>query len=199
MDPQLRRLLLPPNKIQVQTMMPKPIAALYVSPRSIYKKMPGVDAWDEARDATKWPGGTPAILHPPCGQWGRLRQQSRACPTQKALALVAVEQVRKWGGVLEHPTGSSLWKEAGLPLPNFTDSQGGFTIQVDQLHWGHAAIKSTWLYIVGTARRDIPPPALSLQPPQKTVPDLSKTARAATPSGFAEWLAAIARTCFVPR
>lgn len=36
-------------------------------------------------------------------------------PDEKALALWAVEQVRKFGGVLEHPKRSTLWPAAGLP------------------------------------------------------------------------------------
>jgi hypothetical protein len=33
-----------------------PVAALFVRADSIYKTLPGVDAWDEARDARQWPG-----------------------------------------------------------------------------------------------------------------------------------------------
>jgi hypothetical protein len=34
-----------------------PVAALFVRADSIYKTLPGVDAWDEARDARQWPAG----------------------------------------------------------------------------------------------------------------------------------------------
>jgi len=173
----------------------KTIAALYISPRSIYKTMSDVDPWDPERDATKWPGGTPAVLHPPCGQWARLRAQAHHNPEEKALGLIAVEQVKQWGGVLEHPNASTLWKTAGLPPPNSYDDQGGFTIQVDQLHWGHKARKSTWLYIFGTERKNIPSPPILLSYPETTIGQMSRTGRAATPPEFARWLVDIAKTC----
>ena len=37
------------------------VAALFCHPKSIYKTLPGVDAWDRQRDALKWPGGEPII------------------------------------------------------------------------------------------------------------------------------------------
>jgi hypothetical protein len=37
------------------------VAALFVLADSVYKTLPGVDAWDEARDARRWPGGGPVV------------------------------------------------------------------------------------------------------------------------------------------
>lgn len=91
-----------------------PVAALFVRADSIYKTMPGVDAWDIERDARKWPGGCPVVAHPPCRAWGRLRQFAKPRPDEKDLAPWAVEKVRRWGGVLEHPANSSLWIACGL-------------------------------------------------------------------------------------
>lgn len=51
------------------------VAALFVRADSVYKTMPGVDAWDEARDARGWPGGCAVVAHPPCRLWGKLRPQ----------------------------------------------------------------------------------------------------------------------------
>ena len=33
----------------------RPIAALYVEPRGVYQGLPGVECWDEARDARLYP------------------------------------------------------------------------------------------------------------------------------------------------
>lgn len=57
------------------------------------------------------------------------------------------------GGVLEHPAWSRLWHLFALPWPDaLPDAFGGFTVQVDQVNWGHVARKRTWLYIVGVPR-----------------------------------------------
>lgn len=102
------------------------VAALFVRADSIYKDMPGVDAWDAERDARTWPGGCPVVAHPPCRAWGRLRQFAKPRADEKELALFALQQIRKFGGVLEHPAESSLWNEAFLPKPGeFPDERGG--------------------------------------------------------------------------
>lgn len=104
----------------------RPIAALYVDPRGPYPSIPGVDAWDEARDARGFTGPGPVIVHPPCGPWGLLAE---FCYLQDvALAPLAVGQVREHAGVLEHPVGSRLWGACGLPAPGEKpDAFGGVT------------------------------------------------------------------------
>lgn len=130
------------------------IAALYIDPRGPYPRMPGVDAWDESRDARLYAGPWPVVAHPPCGPWGRLKH---FCTKQDAeCALRAVECVRRWGGVLEHPEHSGLWRAVRLPLPGeFADAYGGYTVEVEQVAWGHVARKRTWLYVVGVDRATV--------------------------------------------
>lgn len=41
--------------------MPKPVAALFVDPRGCYADLPGVELWDEARDARTYPGPHPVV------------------------------------------------------------------------------------------------------------------------------------------
>ena len=120
------------------------VAALYIDPRGPY---PGLvaDWWDEARDARNYAGPLPVVAHPPCGPWGRLRHRYRG--DEHDCAPRAAEQVRMYGGFLEHPAGSLLWKHAGLPLPSvLLDEFGGFTLELNQVDWGHPARKKTWLY-----------------------------------------------------
>jgi hypothetical protein len=63
---------------------------------------------------------------------------------------LAVEAVRRWGGVLEHPHGSQLWPHCGLPKPGeLPDDWGGRTYEVRQVAWGHRCEKPTLLYVVG--------------------------------------------------
>ncbi|HLV66932.1 MAG TPA: hypothetical protein VKY73_14020, partial [Polyangiaceae bacterium] len=87
------------------------VAALYVDKLGCYPKMYGVDCWDETRDARLYDGPHPVVAHPPCGPWSRLRHLYRG--NEHDCASRAVEQVRRWGGVLEHPAGSRLWDQCG--------------------------------------------------------------------------------------
>lgn len=132
------------------------IAVLFARNNSIYKRLPGCDVYDIARDARTWPGGTSVVAHPPCRAWGRLRTFARPRVDEKSLALFAVDSVRRFGGVLEHPAHSTLWDAAGLPLPGQRDSAGGFTYPINQNWFGHRATKATWLYVVGIEPGELP-------------------------------------------
>lgn len=183
------------------------IAALFVRSDSIYKTMPGVDAWDMARDARQYRGASPVVAHPPCRAWGRLRGLAKPRQDEKALALFAVEQVRKCGGVLEHPEASSLWQAAGLPAPGCgRDEFGGWTLAVAQQWFGHRALKKTWLYIVGVEPRSIPAFSISLDLPERVITnspksrrlrikECTKAEREHTPAEFAQWLVDLAGRC----
>lgn len=166
-----------------------------------------VDCWDATRDARLYAGPHPVVAHPPCKHWGRLKHlahvqcsneacewhgkqpdspRSLQCPRCRSILVSdadcaprAVEQVRAFGGVLEHPAGSLLWEACELPVPFRTyadcqggsisesvdecgdpllDSFGGYTIELDQVEWGHVARKRTWLYLVGVPREALEAP-----------------------------------------
>ncbi len=123
------------------------VAALYVDRLGCYPKL--VEHWwDDRRDARTYAGPWPIVAHPPCGPWGRLRHLSRH--DDPGLALFAVGQVRRWGGILEHPAWSKLWTACSLPLPGeLPDRFGGFSLAIDQVDFGHVARKATWLYVLG--------------------------------------------------
>jgi hypothetical protein len=53
------------------------IAALFVETNGAYFNIPGIDPWDEARDAKKYSGPYPVIAHPPCQRWGKMWMGSR--------------------------------------------------------------------------------------------------------------------------
>ena len=183
------------------------VTALFVRQDSIYKTMPGVDAWDIDRDARRWPGGGPAVAHPPCRAWGRLRSFANPRPDEKELAIWAVEQIRRFGGVLEHPAGSTLWGAVDLPKPSQRDQFGGWTLPINQHWWGHRAEKATWLYIVGCNPSDLPPIPYRIDEPTHVVqtrkrqgyrPHITKAEREHTPPHLAEWLVDVARRCGKP-
>lgn len=184
------------------------VSVLFARADSIYKQIPGCDVWDIERDARKWPGSRHVVAHPPCRAWGRLRHFAKPRDDEKELAILAVGNVRQFGGVLEHPAASSLWKAAGLPRPGSgRDEFGGWSIQVPQFWWGHRAYKSTWLYVVGCEPSEIPEIPLVLGEAPCTVglfsgrdrararKEISKPEREATPPKFAEWLVELARRC----
>ncbi len=136
------------------------IAALYVLADGPYAGIPGVDPWDEERDARTYWGPHPVVAHPPCERWGRYwfggpsAKVRRIKGDDNGCFASALASVRAWGGVLEHPAASSAWAHFGLAKPPRAggwvkaDDYGGWTCCVDQKHYGHLAQKATWLYAV---------------------------------------------------
>jgi hypothetical protein len=177
------------------------VAALYIDPRGPYPKMVDVDCWDEARDAKRYDGPHPVVAHPPCGPWGRLRfmctKQDPSCGPR------AVDQVREFGGLLEHPADSQLWRRCFLPRPGeFTDGYG-HTYLVRQVAWGHCCEKPTWLYVVGIDRRTVEAGIrtggtathrVTSGPRGPRLPSATKSKRIHSPPEFAEWLVELTRS-----
>lgn len=190
--------------------MKKEVAILFARKDSIYKALPGCDVYDIDRNAMTFPGGLPIVAHPPCRAWGRLRHFAKPRPGEKELALWAIDQIRTWGGVLEHPATSTLWHEKNLPLGADRDEWGGFTLSVDQFWWGHKARKRTWLYVCGVAPSEIPAMPIRLDAVTHVVnlfskvrkqkgryhrPEITKAEREATPPDLARWLVELAKNC----
>lgn len=144
------------------------IAALFVERGGVYWSLPGVDPWDEQRDARNYAGPHPVVAHPPCQRWGRFWHGSTRKPHQYRMGddggcfEAGLAAVRRWGGVLEHPADSHAWAAFGLMKPERiggwrqADPYGGHTCCVFQGHYGHPAGKPTWLYVVGRALGELP-------------------------------------------
>ena len=179
------------------------VAALYIDPEGPYPSLPDVDTWAEQRNAKLYAGPHPVVAHPPCGPWGRL---SFLCTKQDPeCALRAVEQVRAFGGVLEHPTGSKLWRARQLPFAGgLPDAWGGRTYEVRQVAWGHSCEKPTWLYIVGIEPELVLAGIRTEGTSTKRITNgprgddgvgrATKGEILHTPIAFAEWLVSLART-----
>lgn len=141
------------------------IAALYVQTGGAYFDLSGVDPWDEARDARQYDGPWPVVAHPPCQRWGKLWAGQPLFIKRTGIRKIkgddggcfaaALDAVRKFGGVLEHPWGSHAWAHFGLNKPSrkggwiMADFHGGWTCCVEQGRYGHYARKPTLLYAVG--------------------------------------------------
>lgn len=134
------------------------IAALFVETGGVYWNLGNVDPWDEQRDARKYAGPHPVVAHPPCQRWGKYWHGSTRKPHQFTLGddggcfEHALQSVRDFGGVLEHPAYSHAWERFGITKPKryagwqSAGSCGGATCYVEQGHYGHMSRKGTWLY-----------------------------------------------------
>lgn len=188
---------------------PPAVAVLFARSDSVYKTLPGTDVWDQERDARRWPGGGTVVAHPPCRAWAGLSHLAKPADDEAALAVWAVEQVRRNGGVLEHPKRSQLWPALGLPQPGEFDEFGGWTLPVHQWWWGHKAEKATLLYIVGCPPEECPPIPVRFGRPEYIIgtsgrradgsrlerPETPKADREHTPPAMAAWLVELARRC----
>jgi len=157
------------------------------------------------------------VAHPPCSRWCRLAGLVEARWGHKrgedgGCFEAALNAVRRWGGVLEHPAYSDAWPRFGLPKPHrhggwVRDFCGGWSAHVEQGRYGHAAKKATWLYAFGV--RELPDLLWGHVPDQQssalvswcgnhtkageTRPRVGKAAAAATPPAFRDALIDIAR------
>ena len=131
-------------------------AALFTREDSGYKDRAEWDVYDINRDATNYKGDLPVVAHPPCRAWGILSHMANPREGEKELAHFAIKQVRRCGGILEHPSGSRLFKHHLPDVGMFPDEFGGYTIIIDQFDFGHVAHKNTKLYICGVSVDDLP-------------------------------------------
>lgn len=204
------------------------IAALFVQHGGCYFGLEGVDPWDQRRDARKYAGPWPAVAHPPCARWGAyatggpgafawLPGMAPKKGDDGGCFASALESVRRWGGVIEHPARSHAWQFFGLSAPPAVGGwvkadKHGWTCHVEQGAYGHRARKATWLYAVGSALPELRwgSAAGDFVPESEgrsrddmvragMVSRLSKRERAATPPEFRDLLISIARTASTAR
>ncbi len=142
----------------------QPIAALYVQTGGSYFNLPGVSPYDAETDARMYGGPHPVVAHPPCQRWGKMwkgqpgnikRGHIERKGDDAGCFKSALFDVRRFGGVLEHPEHSHAWAHFGLTKPPRhggwikADEHGGWTCRVEQGQYGHFCPKPTWLYAVG--------------------------------------------------
>jgi hypothetical protein len=116
------------------------ISVLCAKKDSLYKQIPGLDVWDEERNAYLFTGSNPVITHAPCAQWSRMKAFAHQNEFHKDLAYFCLNKILRNGGIFEHPAGSSFFKEAGI-------TKGLYS--VDQSWWGFPARKRTILFFNG--------------------------------------------------
>lgn len=149
------------------------VAALYVETGGCYFGLPGVDPWDEARDARLYDGPHPIVSHTPCQRWGRMwfgqPLAVKRTGVRKTLGddggcfAHSLQMARSYGGVIEHPWESRAWPYFGIKVPpregGWVSSglfDGGWTCCVEQGRYGHYARKPTMLLVYGVPADDLP-------------------------------------------
>lgn len=143
------------------------IAALFVENPGCYIGLPDVDPWDIARDARNYTGDHPIVAHPPCQLWTRFAHVNFARwggehnrpGNDGGCFASALANLRRCGGVMEHPAFSDAWKAYGLPRPckeplGWQRYGDLWVCEVWQSAYGHKARKRTWLAYCGTAVPD---------------------------------------------
>ncbi len=189
------------------------IAALYVETGGCYFGLDGVEPWDLLRDARTYAGPWPVVAHPPCDRWCQMAPVNQARYGHKVgddggCFAAALQSVRTWGGVLEHPALSLAWPAFDLPRPTgggwARTFCGGWVAEVEQRHYGHRARKATWLYACHVEPVSLrwgkgPPPTawISTDRPRAElaalgIDQLSKREAKATPTEFRDLLLTIA-------
>lgn len=191
-----------------------PVAALYVETDGCYFNINGVDPWDEKRDARKYGGPYPVVAHPPCQLWGRFAHvnfkrwggEHNRPHNDGGCFEAALNAVRKFGGVLEHPAFTEAWKAFDLPRPHaigWKQHGNEWVCEVWQSAYGHKARKRTWLLYCGEKE----PPQLNWdrrdgthqigfhdqRGKDRNKPTISGKAASATPETFRDALIRIAR------
>lgn len=137
------------------------VAVLFADPKGSYAGVEGVDLWDEARDARLYTGPWPVVAHPPCQRWCRFAKGIEKQYPQHRVGddggcfEAALDSVRTYGGVLEHPAHSLAWAAFELPVPYksggwVTNIGGGWSAYVEQGRYGHPMRKATWLFATAT-------------------------------------------------
>jgi hypothetical protein len=147
------------------------VAALYVATGGCYFGVAGVDPWDEVRDARKYRGPWPVVVHSPCQRWGRFwagqplhikRTGERKIKGDDGGCFKhGLSAARLFGGVVEHPWQSHAWPHFGITVPPRAggwvraDQFGGWTCCVEQGRYGHYARKPTLLLAYGCELPDL--------------------------------------------
>lgn len=160
------------------------ISVLCAKKNSTYKNIPGIDVWDENRDAYFFTGSNPVITHAPCAQWSRMKAFANDNPDEKELAYFCLNKVIRNGGIFEHPAGSTFYKEVGILKDVYS---------IDQSWWGFPARKRTYLFFRDC--KPLPYPLFQHIPivrvgsrKGKKDPEISKTMRSTTVLSFAQYL-----------
>lgn len=145
-----------------------------------------LDIYTKDRDCRNFKFNSPVITHAPCAQWSRLKGFARLNEEEKNLAWLCKKAVDTCGGIFEHPSGSSFFKESACEISK---------IYSVNLSWfGYTARKKTLLYYNRVSLLSHPlsfdaiTQQLSTNKNSRGLPEIQKHLRHITPVQFNEWL-----------
>lgn len=137
-----------------------------------------LDIYSESRSAYMCDLAAPVIAHPPCAQWSRLHKFAHKDEYIKGLGVWCFDKVKEFGGILEHPSGSHLFRFCGIPKNEL--------ISVDLHWWDFPARKRTYLWFNKCQPLSYP---LNFNAYKgKVSHNLTGESRSITPYAFNEWL-----------
>lgn len=186
------------------------VAALFVESKGIYPTLLE-NWWNETKDARLYRGPFPVVCHPPCQRWSILAPLIESMHGYRVgddggCFASALQSVRRYGGVLEHPAETFAWRHFDLVRPATVGwtrcNQLEWVCEVWQSAYGHLAAKRTWLFYCGSTRPSelrwdrFPGSHQVARLPNKngiTKPSLNSYAAIASPIDFAECLIELAR------
>lgn len=140
------------------------VAALFVDEKGIYPEIRGVDVYGKSRDARNYSDSLPVVAHPPCNLWtnfafvnyARWGGAHNKPGNDLGCFMSALANVRRCGGVLEHPASSHAWRKYKLMRPECVGWQrvcdNEYVCEIWQSAYGCLARKKTWLLYVGCRR-----------------------------------------------
>lgn len=174
--------------------------------------------WDKSRDARSYTAAYPVVAHPPCHLWTNLARvnfkryggEHNRPGNDGGMFASALANVRRCGGVLEHPASSHAWRAFGLVRPYRIRPEWRragpreWVCEVWQSAYGHRARKRTWLLYVGDSaplepRWERSPGTHQCGWFDRSKPTLGKREASLTPPSFAEYLIALAKHSAAPK
>ena len=200
------------NAVSATQLLEERVSVLFTDPKGVY---PGLvaDCWDKDRDARKYAGPRPVVAHPPCQLWvnfaalnfKRYGGEHNRPGNDGGCFASALANVRRYGGVLEHPASSNAWPAHGLQRPDgagwtlSANTRNEWVCEVWQSAYGHPARKRTWLLYVGPPPRELrwtrEPGTHQVGWFDRIKPTLGKKEAMATPVAFALELIALSLDC----
>lgn len=164
------------------------VPVYFVKNNSHYKKL-NADCYDIDRDALTTKRTDIGIYHPPCRLFSKLKYFSKADYSEKNLAYWSIDRIQEYGGILEHPNGTSLFKEKNIKL---TASN---CIKVNLSWFGFQCEKSTLIFYNKIQLEDFPQLPLNFNAIESKVSKLSQSKRDVTPLNMCEWLLEAVQNC----